>query len=234
MIARTLTRPLSAITFHQSTSAAPHFAALGFAALGEDDLHLQPDFLSPSDASSLYEHLKTTINTRRRGKRWESGHFDGVIFNYKELELSSPSQTPSHHPLLQATTSRVHALLRAHLSSPTTSFLPTHCIVLRASTGHIAPHVDSVKFSGSLVCGISLGSERVMRLRPADPATGEPIDFGDEEGGYIDMKLSVGSLYIISNEARYRWTHEILNGDESDGGDADRISLIFRDAKTED
>ncbi|CAN0326924.1 unnamed protein product, partial [Phaeothamnion confervicola] len=43
-------------------------------------------------------------------------------------------------------------------------WLPCHAIDL-APEGFIKPHVDSVKFSGRVVAGLSLVSAAVMRLR---------------------------------------------------------------------
>ena len=43
------------------------------------------------------------------------------------------------------------------------SFVHPHVIDL-ADDGHIGPHVDSIKFSGKLICGLSLKSARILRL----------------------------------------------------------------------
>ena len=42
--------------------------------------------------------------------------------------------------------------------------------------GKINPHIDSIKFSGDLVAGYSLGSTRVMRLSHETNANDNPID----------------------------------------------------------
>jgi len=229
----------TSVTHHPTTSSQQYFDSLG-----TSDVVVKENFLSTSESSSLFDILATKISggsgggSRRRGKRWEKGHFDGVIFNYKEVELL-PTEDSSDNLLLE-TTSKVHALLRSYLNDVGREFLPPHCIVLRGMSstegGHIAPHVDSVKFSGDVVCGISLGAPRTMRLRPADPETGGVLRVEgegevDNEGGYIDMTLDVGSLYVLGGEGRYNWTHEILQ-EAGEGGE--RISVIFRDEKQAD
>jgi alkylated DNA repair protein alkB homolog 7 len=49
----------------------------------------------------------------------------------------------------------------------TGAWLPVHAIDLTAA-GHIKPHVDSIKFSGTVVAGISLLSTAIMKLQHPD------------------------------------------------------------------
>ena len=53
-----------------------------------------------------------------------------------------------------------------HENAAVTSWLPCHAIDL-SKDGRLDAHVDSVKFSGGIVAGISLLSDSIMRLRPA-------------------------------------------------------------------
>lgn len=109
-------------------------------------------------------------------------------------------------------------------------FLPkVHILDLHAD-GHIKPHVDSIKFSGGIVAGLSLLSDAVMRLRPVDPETDEPAD----ESSIADFLLRQRSVYVMSGAARYSFTHEILETSDSvfDGEVVERdrrISVMFRD-----
>ena len=106
-------------------------------------------------------------------------------------------------------------------------FLPPHLIDL-APSGFIAPHVDSVKFSGELIAGLSLMSTRVMRLTRE---SGE-----GEDGDVIELLLQPRSLYLLTGPLRYDFAHEVL------GGEAEprlwkrtglpyerRLSIILRD-----
>jgi alkylated DNA repair protein alkB family protein 7 len=123
------------------------------------------------------------------------------------------------------------------------AWLPVHVLDL-AADGYITPHVDSVKFSGDLVCGVSLLSGAVMTLAPEAPP-----DLAAAPDARARLYLPRRSLYVLSGHARYRFTHSV------DGGEARRdrapepedahvrevfgegyvrerrISLIFRDAK---
>uniref|UniRef100_A0A8C9PR45 AlkB homolog 7 n=1 Tax=Spermophilus dauricus TaxID=99837 RepID=A0A8C9PR45_SPEDA len=88
--------------------------------------------------------------------------------------------------------------------------------------GYIKPHVDSVKFCGATIAGLSLLSPSVMRL----VHTQEP-------GQWLELLLEPGSLYILRGSARYDFSHEILRDEESFFGDrriprSRRISVICR------
>lgn len=91
-----------------------------------------------------------------------------------------------------------------------------------AKEGEIKPHVDSVKFCGDTIAGLSLLSSSVMRLIREEDAS-----------EVIDVKLNRRSLYIMKNEARYDYSHAILGIKDSvfNGKTIPRdrrVSIIFR------
>ena len=108
-----------------------------------------------------------------------------------------------------------------------------------AADGEIRNHVDSVKFSGAIVCGISLMSDSVMRLTEdvdgswAEAADRSPVRKRRREGKegeneaesptraaeatepkIVDVKLPRKSLYIVTGDSRYRYGHAILGNQE--------------------
>ncbi|EKM59912.1 uncharacterized protein PHACADRAFT_87635 [Phanerochaete carnosa HHB-10118-sp] len=126
----------------------------------------------------------------------------------------------------------------------------------------IAPHVDLLDRFGDGIVGVCLGSGCVMRFRRARPelghastqcpsapcpragsklAAGDPGDPGhtDEDEGHA-VFLPHGGVYVMSEEARYRWTHGIEGRTEDwvqdrAGSDAGRwvmrflrVSITFR------
>ena len=99
-----------------------------------------------------------------------------------------------------------------------------HVIDLKRG-GRIGAHVDSVKFSGGLVAGLSLSSDAEMILRPYDEERDAPV-----EGKEARITLPRRSLYVMSGEARYAFTHEV-SGELGGEPRARRISLMFRDTK---
>ena len=100
-------------------------------------------------------------------------------------------------------------------------WLPVHAIELEAD-GEIRPHVDSVKFSGGFVAGLSLLSSAVMTL-----------EHSDTRSQIARMLLPPRSLYVLEGAARYDFTHRIGGGIfcGSPVERGRRISLIIRDAK---
>jgi alkylated DNA repair protein alkB family protein 7 len=166
-------------------------------------------------------------------RRYEKGHWDAVITNYKEVELADESmEDPRITQIFERTR---HVLENNQLTYEPVSWLPCHAIDLKKD-GQLDAHVDSVKFSGDLVAGISLLSHCIMRLAPHIDG-GEPV--GD---GHVDLYLPPLSLYALIGVARYRYSHELLE-DQSIFTSADgktttvardhRQSIIFRDAKRE-
>lgn len=116
------------------------------------------------------------------------------------------------------------------------TWLPCHAIDLKKD-GELKAHVDSVRFSGGMVAGVSLLSSSIMRLRPG-------ADVGrDPEEGLVDLHLPPLSLYVLSGVSRYQYAHELLPTgsvfESSDGSSIEverdqRLSVIFRDAKMEE
>uniref|UniRef100_A0A7S4SMI8 Alpha-ketoglutarate-dependent dioxygenase AlkB-like domain-containing protein n=1 Tax=Ditylum brightwellii TaxID=49249 RepID=A0A7S4SMI8_9STRA len=204
-------------------------------------------FLSKSECNALV--LDITSKMKRR--RYEKGHWDAVITTYKEVELRIPhdfhgteeERIVSSCDLSKETIQTIQRV-RHHLelhhffnsASPDdkVGWLPSHAIDL-AKHGELTAHVDSVKFSGGIVAGLSLLSSSIMRLRPEKEKK--------EEEGYIDLWLEQGSLYVLSGVARYEYTHELLpsgsiftklGGMEEEEIQVERdrrLSVIFRDAK---
>jgi alkylated DNA repair protein alkB homolog 7 len=110
------------------------------------------------------------------------------------------------------------------------TWLPCHAIDLHES-GALNAHVDSVRFSGNIIAGLSLSSESIMRLRPVRNESDGPND------AYVDLCLPKRSLYVLSGESRYHYTHELLPAGSLFGGEtivrSQRLSVIFRDAKND-
>jgi alkylated DNA repair protein alkB family protein 7 len=168
----------------------------------------------------------THFNFIRR--RYEKGHWDAVIIKYKETELFDESSLSTDS---QSVLDRVREqLLHCHFDDDRkeqVTWLPCHAIDLHPA-GELNAHVDSVRFSGDVVAGLSLMSPCIMRLKPED----------NKASGHVDLYLPPLSLYVLSGPSRYSYTHELLPTGDSFGGVAverdHRLSIIFRDAKVED
>ena len=118
-------------------------------------------------------------------------------------------------------------------------WLPCHAIDLKRD-GELKAHVDSIKFSGDVVAGLSLVSSSIMRLKP--DGSDDDEESSTKGSGHVDLYLPPLSLYVLSGVSRYRYSHELLpsgsilalqNGSPLTAERDHRLSVIFRDAKQE-
>jgi alkylated DNA repair protein alkB family protein 7 len=173
----------------------------------------------------IFSQISFFLQNKNR-RRYEKGHWDAVITNYKEIELSDAI---FEDPEIPNIFDRVRQHLgENHLDYAPINWLPCHAIDLKKE-GDLTAHVDSIKFSGDLVAGISLLSPCIMRLVPDDAP--------DE--GWVDLYLPPLSLYALTGVARYRYSHQLLPRNEKFTKENEeiaverdhRLSVIFRDGK---
>jgi alkylated DNA repair protein alkB homolog 7 len=81
------------------------------------------------------------------------------------------------------------ALGRLETLYPDPGNTETHLLHL-ASSGEIRPHVDNIGASGSWILGVSLGSERILRMESMEE------DFNGVPKCTFDLTLPSGSVYI--------------------------------------
>lgn len=192
------------------------------------DLLVIPRFLSASEQSHLFSAASAKIR-RIAGRKYEEGHLDKVIFNYRECTISSwgmglgrdlvaKHPMESEDPVISDILKRVYALFPSSIK-----WLAPHLLELRESDGEIRAHVDNVRTSGGLVCGICLGSPAVSIFRPVN----NPKEF-------VKVLLEPGTFYAQTGRLRYDYTHEIPGGTEREFKGQPvardrRISVMFRD-----
>ncbi|XP_056426266.1 alpha-ketoglutarate-dependent dioxygenase alkB homolog 7, mitochondrial [Hyla sarda] len=153
-------------------------------------LTLQPDFITTEEEALLCRELEPVL----RKKRYEGGHWDDAIHGFREVERQYWS--PDSSAIIQRARDKAFPPGENQLSL-------VHVLDLQKD-GYIKPHVDSVKFCGSTIAGICLLSSSVMRLVSVD---------NPEERA--DLLLPRRCLYVISDVARYKFTHEILRCEDS-------------------
>ena len=208
-----------------------------------------PEAISEDEADALVQD----IQNKMRRRRYEKGHWDAVITMYKEVELPLPTESSvggagGPQPLSDLSVTAIqrirNQLERNHFGPDGAKdqegrtkdqlpiqWIPCHGIDLKKD-GKLTAHVDSVRYSGLIVAGLSLLSSSIMRLRPAaeysTDATGdddvtekskqqsqqhlyEPKPTEAPDDGHIDLYLPPRSLYVLSGLSRYEYTHELLD-----------------------
>jgi len=176
-----------------------------------------PNFISEEEEKKFIDFLQPQLAR----KRYSPSHFDGVICNYRE-KLLTVSQF-QENDFLQAIYSRV----QEQICGPSTSLSDAHVLDI-AENGFIAPHVDT-EFTGGIVAGLTLLSDAVVTFQPHVPALQESLlsdrmASSSPPGGTrlahnpsivfpqlprVELFVPARSLYILTQEARYEWTHAI-------------------------
>ncbi|GMT12956.1 hypothetical protein PFISCL1PPCAC_4253, partial [Pristionchus fissidentatus] len=174
------------------------------------DCRVTADFVSEAEETALHEE----VEGRLQKLPYEQSHWDEAIHLYREREQRT--WTPANEKVL----ARVRA---CSFPADTAHLTYVHILDLHAD-GHIKPHIDSVRYCGDVITGVSLLSSCVMRLRH-EKAKDELI---------VDMYLPRRSLYRLGGIGRYEFTHEVLGETESEFNcervsRGRRISIICRD-----
>ncbi|XP_068149974.1 alpha-ketoglutarate-dependent dioxygenase alkB homolog 7, mitochondrial [Drosophila tropicalis] len=190
------------------------------------DMRVITDFISEAEEQQLHEEIEPYMSRLR----YEFDHWDDAIHGFRETERKK--WYPHNRDVLE----RVREIAFQG------SIMPYVHILDLAPDGVIKPHVDSTRYCGTTIAGISLLSDSVMRLVRTDAQKyeqGESLNKAAEsnenaataaaeteayrhqpaalkdDNFYADLLLPRRSLYIMSHTARYNFTHEILAKEES-------------------
>ncbi|XP_017530258.3 alpha-ketoglutarate-dependent dioxygenase alkB homolog 7, mitochondrial isoform X3 [Manis javanica] len=137
-----------------------------------DAAMVRPGFLSAAEEETLSRELEPEL----RRRRYEYDHWDAAIHGFRETEKSRWSE--ASQTILQR--------VQAAAFGPDQTLLPSVHVLDLEPQGYIKPHVDSVKFCGATIAGLSLLSPSVMRLvHTQEPAL------------WLELLLEPGSLYIL-------------------------------------
>ncbi|XP_046991552.1 alpha-ketoglutarate-dependent dioxygenase alkB homolog 7, mitochondrial isoform X1 [Schistocerca americana] len=143
------------------------------------------DFVTEGEEKSLFEEVEPYM----KRLRYEFDHWDDAIHGYRETERSN----------WNAANSVIIQRVREAAFPPGTPQLSLVHVLDLAEDGFIKAHVDSVRFCGNTIAGLSLLSDCVMRLVHTE-----------DKSAIVDVLLRRRSLYIMKDIARYDFTHEVL------------------------
>ncbi|XP_031463030.1 alpha-ketoglutarate-dependent dioxygenase alkB homolog 7, mitochondrial [Phasianus colchicus] len=128
-------------------------------------------FVSPEEGAALLRDAEEAL----RRRRYEDGHWDGAISGFREAERSRWGAAGA------AVLQRMSCAF-----PPARPPLPHSHILDLAPHGCVRPHIDSTKFCGCTIAGVSLLSAAVMRLRSVrDPRE------------WAELLLEPLSLYVL-------------------------------------
>ena len=149
-----------------------------------------PDFVTEAEEMTLMKE----IDRKWRRLKYQQNHWDNAIQNYRELELSRWSSVSAS--ILE--TVRGSAFKNDDRLKNLTHVLDLH------EDGVITAHVDSTRFCGRALAGLCLLSPCVMKFtKVAEPDV------------WYKVLLSRRCLYLMEDDARYDYSHQILHNKES-------------------
>ncbi|KAF5284204.1 hypothetical protein FQR65_LT00204 [Abscondita terminalis] len=177
-------------------------------------LTVYEDFLTDNDEASILSEIEPYL----QNLHYEFDHWDDAIHGYRETERLQ--WTPENSKILD----RVRAVA---FTSDVTPLKFVHILDLNKQ-GYIKPHIDSTRFCGDTITGLSLLTDCIMKL---------VHDTSKEL--YANILLKRRSLYVMKGAARFDYTHEILANDHSmfKGARIEkdrRISVICRNSPNDE
>ena len=180
-----------------------------------------PNFISEQEHDLLVQECENSI----RDLPYLEDHYDRVIRKYREVELSLSSGEWS----LPATKVFDRVKKSAPLLPRDLPLSPQVHVIDIANDGHIEPHIDSIKFLGGFIIGMSLLSSSVMELTK----TIDNASTTDKTVSTVRLLLPPRSLYVLGGVSRYQYKHAIVPSRQTwrDGLEVERarrISLIMR------
>lgn len=180
----------------------------------QQDMILIEDFVSETEEERLVAEAEKSM--KRARMRYQYDHWDNAIHGYREMEK------------IDWKTENKDILNKVQNKAFDSSVLPHVHILDLAADGIIKPHVDSSRYCGSTIAGLSLLTDCIMRLKRVDenqykqnregedmkdpnrPKEQTQIEEKNEFNYFVDVLLKRRSLYIMKDSARYKFSHEVL------------------------
>lgn len=166
------------------------------------------DFITLAEEERLVSEAEKSM--KRARMRYQYDHWDNAIHGYREMEKTEWQQENEK------------ILNNVRTKAFDSNILPHVHILDLAADGIIKPHVDSSRYCGSTIAGLSLLTDCIMRLKRVDENQYKQNKEGEDEtlrpsqsemtefNYFVDILLKRRSLYIMKNSARYNFSHEVL------------------------
>ncbi|XP_063976119.1 alpha-ketoglutarate-dependent dioxygenase alkB homolog 7, mitochondrial [Diachasmimorpha longicaudata] len=154
-------------------------------------MRIFPEFITRREEEELFNEVEPYM----KRLRYEFSHWDDAIHGYRETERAKWNEENT----------KIIDRVRKLAFPPGMPQLGLVHVLDLAPEGRIKPHVDSVRFCGDVIAGLSLLTDCIMRLTLV----------GNEKDCREDFLLPRRSLYIMSGVARQKYNHEVLGPEES-------------------
>lgn len=198
----------------------PPTSSISNAASAIKGLSYFPDFLSQEQHMSLLNKIDNEYSDRWLNDLARRVQHYGFRYKYKARRADSSTYLGPLPPFLADIGIRL--VKESYFPN-----LPDQAIVNEYLPGQgISGHVDCIPCFGPIIASISLGSSCAMDF------------FRNDDKYHVQIVLEPRSLLVLSEDARYMWTHKIA-GRRSDKIDGQmrprgrRVSITFRTVITD-
>jgi alkylated DNA repair dioxygenase AlkB len=185
------------------------------------EIYYDPHFLQPDEANQLFDILLSKCAWERHKApfghavpRDEAYYGDpGTHYTYSRREYKPLAWIPELLSLKVRVEEVTQAEAYANLSMQQTGYNAVLCNLYRNGTDSVGLHADTEPEMGPIIASVSLGAERLFRLKRKDGT----VAFSE--------RLPHGSLLIMAGKTQKNFKHEVPK--EPDVTRA-RINLTFR------
>ena len=185
-------------------------------------IFLVDDFVGEDEEASLVGVADGVLGKRK----YEGRHWDSVIQGFRECERTvgelCRDLDARAEGYLRAVADRV-AVQVEQVDPLATLREQIHVLDLHAK-GVMDAHVDSEWAFGGCLASVALLSDCVVRLRNRECPGAE----------VVDILVPRRSLYILSSDARYGWTHEITDTSGGEAAAARVPSILLAETEEEE
>ena len=169
------------------------------------ELYSDDHFFSPEEATQLFNTLLRKCAWERRTAsfghavpRDEAYYGDpGTQYMYSRREYQPLPWMPELLSLKARIEEATPATAYANLSLPRTGYNAVLCNLYRDGNGSVGLHADNEPEMGPVIGSVSLGAERLFRLRRKDGSVA------------FSQRLAHGSLLIMAGNTQKNFKHEV-------------------------
>jgi alkylated DNA repair dioxygenase AlkB len=185
------------------------------------ELYFEKNFLSPEEATALFQALLSKCAWERRRTSFKSAvprdeaHYGdpGTSYTYSRREYKPLAWIPELFALKTKVEDATPQSAYSNLNLPRVRYNAALCNLYRNGNDSVGLHSDAEPEMGPVIASVSLGAERLFRLKRPN---GEVV---------LTERLPHGSLLIMAGATQKNFKHEVPKEPEVT---QPRINLTFR------
>jgi len=185
------------------------------------EIYYDKNFLAPEEATNMFEVLQKKCAWERRKTSFKSAvprdeayYGDpGTNYTYSRREYKPLAWIPELLSLKARVEDATPETAYANLRLPKLSYNAVLCNLYKNGSDSVGLHADAEPEMGPVIASVSLGAERLFRLKGQNGA----VAFAE--------RLAHGSLLIMAGQTQKNFKHEVPK--EPEVAQA-RINLTFR------